>query len=947
MNITNSAKSIINWIILISIASFITGLIFIVDKNTSIGLVISNLYVLVIFYSWLLPGRFTPVYVTMVCTFLMIIAHNLSSIPENISQHDATINVILSLISLWISTALVTMAKYGFDHLEKSRSNLENEVRIRTSQLKQKVVELDEQRTKLINNEQQLKLLNDSFHDKIGSLKEFEKRVNAILDGVLEVTQMNLSHRIEVSDKGDELDAIALGINTLAEELAYNLNEIKQVNHELEQSNHELQKQQEELESSNEELEEQSQKLKSQQKRLETTNQQLEEQKKKIALKNKQLETAKLAEEEKSNQLRLASQYKSEFLANMSHELRSPLNSMLILAKDLTENNEGNLNEDQIQSAQIIYDGGKDLLTMINDILDLSKIEAGKMEVHQEKIDIKELMNEIKLKHEPLATQKGLYLDFSINNNCPQSIRSDKQKLKQILTNLISNAIKFTEKGGVAVSLSNTKNNSVEIAIKDTGIGIPKEKQKFIFNAFTQADGGTSRKYGGTGLGLTISNKMVDMLNGKISMASEEGKGSTFLLTLPQKLELDKKVNYTKATYQEPKIALKPHQNKILVIEDNEVFAKMLEIHAIERGFVPIIAPTGEEGLVQAELHKPSAIILDLELPGISGVDLLRKIKANPNLQKTPIHVLSSQDPKEHGKLDVVQFMTKDMSSKQLEEVFKNIESIIQKQVKNILLIEDDINTCIALSKVLSSDKMNLSSVHTVKDAIKFIQTENYDAIILDLTLPDGSGIDVVNYINEDPHLDLPSLIIYTGKSLTEKETEQLNAITQSIVIKGEKSEQRLLDELSLFLYNTKVLNPEVTDEEIDIKDIQNDNLIGKHVLLVDDDMRNVFALSKILSEKGMNVIKASNGLQALEKLDQHPKFDLILMDIMMPEMDGYEAIKKVRESKHYKSLPIIALTAKAMKDDREKCIDAGANDYMSKPVDVNKLINLMKVWLH
>ncbi|MBD3638100.1 MAG: PAS domain S-box protein [Crocinitomicaceae bacterium] len=736
---------------------------------------------------------------------------------------------------------------------------------------------------------------------------------------------------------------------------------IKNFNEELQMKNEELKAQQEELRQANEELEEHTNLLKQQQEELETTNVELEEQKKEISDANESLKAAQFELQQKAHELELTSRYKSEFLANMSHELRSPLNSMLILSGDLAQNKEGNLKEDQTESASIIHQSGKELLELINHILDLSKIEAGKMEITEETIPLKALEKDIHDTFGRLAKEKKISLETHIEKDTFPSFRSDKQRVKQIINNLVSNAIKFTPKGTVKVTFASTKSNELKIEVKDTGIGIPKEKKDLIFEAFTQADGGTARKYGGTGLGLAISHQLINLLEGSIEMQSEVDKGSVFTVYLPKKIKRRKAIKQKKIqgetkefntqflnfeTIEDDRDNILPSDHTLLIIEDDPNFARILRDHANEMTFKSLVAATGEDGLMLAEKYIPDAIILDIGLPGISGDVVIQELNNHKTLKNIPVHVISAMDSSSFNNLKVVQYITKPVEKRQLERAFEQIERAVSGEIRKILLVEDHVPTRKSLKNILKEEHVEIVEAGSVMEAKAALESHVLDCIVLDLGLPDGSGSDVIAKIKASRKDFLPPVIVYTGRDLDESEINEMNEWAKEIIIKGEKSKERLLDEISLFLHHSSTKSKKAKSPTAKLRQTALQKLKNKKVLLVDDDMRNVFALSKILTENGLEVLKASNGMKALEILNSGENPDLVLMDIMMPEMDGYETMERIRKEKKFKRLPIIALTAKAMKGDRKKCIDAGANDYMAKPVDIKKLINLMSVWI-
>ena len=800
----------------------------------------------------------------------------------------------------------------------------------------------------------------------------------------------------------DKLDFIA----QISENLALGFNSIKTRNEmkvllvKTQSQAEELRVQQEELVSSNKELEEQTNALKvseeelqQQQEELRVTNEELEEKTKfleqqRIDITNKNLKLETIGEnlEQKAKELEIASKYKSEFLANMSHELRTPLNSLLILSGSLSDNREGNLNEEQVESAQIIYKSGNDLLTMINDILDLSKIESGKMDVNITDVSIEEISNNIRDYFKHGISQKNLEFKIQIDEGLNETFPTDQQKTEQILKNFMSNALKFTESGSITLHFhKNTEDKSdkaVCVSVTDTGIGIQENKQAEIFEAFQQADGSISRKFGGTGLGLSISRELAKLLGGKITLNSKAGEGSTFTVFLPTDATgVAKKSKKTKIKTETANVTPKestavqnnslpqiietiPDQGHpdyikddygdtegddqvILIIEDDPNFAKILYKHCKSRGFKSIASQTGEYGLKLAAQLIPSAIILDIKLPGIDGWRVLDILKENPSTRHIPVHIMSGDEETIAASTKgAIGYLTKPIKKGVLDSAFGKIESFINKETGNLLLIEDDENLRRSIKILIGEKGVNITDASTGKEALDLLKDNDYDCMILDLGLSDMSGFDLIEKLNKTNY-NKPPIIVYTGKDLTKKENETLQKYAESIIIKGVKSEERLLDETALFMH--RVISEMPQKQQAVIKKIHNgDNIFNeKRVLVVDDDMRNVFALTKILTEQNMIVSRAENGLVALDKVKADPEFDVILMDIMMPEMDGYETMRKIRELPSQQKVPIIALTAKAMKEDRQKCIEAGANDYMAKPIVIEKLLSLLRVWLY
>jgi len=626
-----------------------------------------------------------------------------------------------------------------------------------------------------------------------------------------------------------------------------------------------------------------------------------------------------------------------------------------------------------VESAEIIYKSGCDLLVLINEVLDLSKIEAGKMSLTIESVSLKIFANELIRDFKHHAEQKGLKLNLKLNKELPEFIRTDSQRLNQILKNLLSNAIKFTEKGSVSITIDRDTESTIVISITDTGIGIVEDKQQAIFEAFQQAEGGTSRKYGGTGLGLSISRELAKLLGGKIKLRSTLNEGSVFSLIVPLEIVQEQELVSTSVTenYLENKsILFKPSVSNetkylnypnikddrdtitaddktVLIIEDDLKFAAILLNQANKKGFKCLSAASGEDGLLLASKHKPQAIILDMSLPGINGHTVLLELKANPSLRHIPVHIISAKERSlEPIREGAIEYLMKPVAKEDLEEAFNRIENFVNRKIKNLLIIEDNENSRKAMRILIGNGDVKCLEAETGKEALAMYEQNHIDCIILDIGLPDMSGFDIIHQLEKIKDYHIPPIIVYTGKELTKEENSELQTYAESIIIKGVKSEERLLDETALFLHRT-ISNLPKSKQKIINKLYDKETIFhAKKILLVDDDMRNLFALSKILKERGMEIIKAENGKSALEMLETHPDINLVLMDIMMPEMDGYEAMKRIRSNVKFKDLPVIAITAKAMKDDKQKCIDAGANDYITKPIDVERLLSLMRVWL-
>ncbi len=784
----------------------------------------------------------------------------------------------------------------------------------------------------------------------------------------------------------------------------------------LQESEAEMQAQQEELRVTNEELEEQTRALKeskvelqAQQEELRVTNEELEErskileeQKNEIWAKNSDLQEAQEIVERKVEELEVASKYKSEFLANMSHELRTPLNSILILSQLMGANKDGNLSPKQIESAEAIHSSGAELLKLINEILDLSKVEAGKIDLIIENIPLLQINKDLQRMYKEVAENKGLGLEFIVAEGLPEKIATDSQRLQQVLRNLITNAFKFTEKGTVSLEITRPlpedvkgtgllSENSLAFAVKDEGIGIPEEKQKVIFEAFQQADGSTSRNYGGTGLGLSISRELVRLLGGVIHLHSVEGKGSTFTVIVPEKYrevedistgtENQQHVNKTsdtkiltkkpdKAVKKSPELEAEkstdfvpkqessevkddrtevtPGSKSLLIIEDDNNFSTILRDFARERGFQCIIAEDGETGLHFADYYRPSAIILDIGLPGIDGWTVMERLKENRDLRHIPVHFMSAADNSMDAlRMGAIGYLTKPVSMEKIDETFQKLEKMIAKPMSRLLLVEDNSIQRQSIKELVGDSDVKITAVATGAEAYNELENGYYDCMILDLGLEDMSGFELLEKIRNNGAMARIPIIIYTGRDLSEDENNKLRQYAESIIIKGVKSPERLLDESALFLHRVEADLPEAKREMLKQMHDKEAILAGRKILLVDDDMRNVFALTSVLEGHDIDVVIARDGIECLEKLEEVDGVDGILMDIMMPRMDGYETMREIRKIQKFKQLPIIALTAKAMKGDRSKCIDAGASDYLAKPVNPDKLLSMLRVWLY
>jgi CheY-like chemotaxis protein/signal transduction histidine kinase/CHASE3 domain sensor protein len=740
---------------------------------------------------------------------------------------------------------------------------------------------------------------------------------------------------------------------------------------ETQRQGEELQTQQEELRVSNEELEVQSRTLKesqaqleSQQAELEQTNSQLEEQAQLLEHQRDELTQAQAVLTEKAADLERANQYKSEFLANMSHELRTPLNSSLILAKILADNRTGNLTAEQIKFAQTISSAGNDLLAIINDILDLSKIESGKVELAPETVVVARIMDDLVRTFQPVAQNKGLGFSVTAAPNAPERIETDAQRVGQILKNLISNGLKFTEAGEVSLKVSPGANNTLCFDVHDTGIGISEHQREIIFDAFRQADGSTHRKYGGTGLGLTISRDLARLLGGDITVASTPGAGSTFTLTLPLAYAPNAEARVTpiapapvvpkrpapvptQRVVEDDSNRLKSDSRLILIVEDDLPFAAILRDMAHELGFQCIVTHTANDALAAVATYRPKAILLDMNLPDYSGLGVLDQLKRNPQMRHIPVHVVSVADYSQEAlAMGAVGYAMKPVNREQLAEALQRLEAKFSQGVRNVLVVEDDERQRESICRLLQNDDVNITAVRNAADALARLREATFDCMVMDFNLPDFSGYELLQKMAEADEVSFPPVIVYTGRSLTGDEEQRLRRFSKSIIIKDARSPERLLDEVTLFLHQVEATLPAERQRMLQVARDRDAALEGRRILVVEDDVRNIFALSSLLEPKGAAIEIARNGREAIETLTRNPNIDLVLMDIMMPEMDGITAMREIRKRPQWKKLPIIALTAKAMRDDQEKCLAAGANDYIAKPLDVEKLMSLVRVWM-
>jgi HAMP domain-containing protein/CheY-like chemotaxis protein/signal transduction histidine kinase len=768
----------------------------------------------------------------------------------------------------------------------------------------------------------------------------------------------------------------------------------------------ELQSQQDELKKTNEQLEQQAESLreseellKSQQEELQQTNEELQEkaellarQKAEVEAKNREVEEARWEMEEKAEQLALTSKYKSEFLANMSHELRTPLNSMLILSRQLAENGDDNLSAKQIQFAETIHSSGSDLLSLINDILDLSKIESGMMGIEVSDVSIDDITAQLERNFHQLAQDKNLGFFIERGEKLNPTVMTDDKRLQQILMNLLSNAFKFTAQGNVVLAIApaakdskydletlNRADEVVAFAVRDTGIGIPTEKQRIIFEAFQQADGTTNRKYGGTGLGLSISREIARLLGGEIRVTSTPGEGSTFTLYLPRTYEAARAVAtplgrnsrrefkaieaaWTPAETFDNELAMMSSDSPqvlddrneieegdrvVLIVEDDLAFARILLDLTRGKGFKGIVATTGSAALALAHKYTPSAITLDIKLPDRDGWTVLDRLKHDSRTKHIPVHIISVEKQRRRAmRQGAVGHLQKPVRNEELAVTFDSIASFAARNARKLLVVEDDDVQRMSVVELIGNGDVNTTAVATGKEALAKLQQEEFDCVVLDLKLPDMTGFELIEKLQSKGRSNIP-IIIYTGKELTRKEERHLKQVATSIIIKEADSPERLLAETALFLHRVEANLPEPKRRMIEQLNRKDPVLTGRKVLIVDDDVRNIFALTSALEAYNMNVVHAENGQKGIDLLKATAGIEAVLMDIMMPEMDGYEAISAIRDMEEFSKLPIIALTAKAMKADRDHCLAVGASDYISKPLDIDQLLSLLRVWLY
>jgi CheY-like chemotaxis protein/signal transduction histidine kinase/HAMP domain-containing protein len=821
----------------------------------------------------------------------------------------------------------------------------------------------------------------------------FEGQVKA----VIELSTFNTFSHTHLTFLDQLTESIGIVLNTIAantrtEDL---LQQSQSLAAELQSQQDELKKTNEQLEQQAESLRESEELLKSQQEELQQTNEELQEkatllarQKAEVEAKNREVEEARYEMEEKAEQLALTSRYKSEFLANMSHELRTPLNSMLILSRQLAENRDDNLTDKQVQFAETIHSSGADLLSLINDILDMSKIESGMMGIDVSEISIADFTGQLERNFHQVAQDKKLEFKIEIAEQLESTITTDDKRLQQILMNLLSNAFKFTEEGRIVLRIEPTRpgelyhleslnraSQVIAFSVIDTGIGIPLDKQRIIFEAFQQADGTTNRKYGGTGLGLSISREIARLLGGEIRVVSTPGEGSTFTFYLPRvytpttssqikskqkelkqpggdwaldSLDDEAFLSSEAAVIQDDRDDIQEGDRVVLIVEDDLSFAGILLDLAREKSFKALVATTGSMALALAKKYKPSAITLDIRLPDRDGWTVLDRLKHDAQTSYIPVHIITVEEQRQRAlQQGAFTHLQKPVSHEDLTTAFENIADFAERRVRKLLVVEDDDVQRMSVVELIGNGDVHTTAVATGGEALNALKDERFDCMVLDLRLPDMTGFELIEKLQSElGRYDLP-IIIYTGKELTHKEEIHLKKVADAIIVKEASSPERLLAETALFLHRVEANLPEPKRRMLEKIHRTDPVLAGRKVLIVDDDVRNIFALTSVLESHYMEVVHAENGYEGIKLLKSTPGIDAVLMDIMMPEMDGYEAIAAVREMEQFKQLPIIALTAKAMKADRDRCLEVGASDYISKPLDVEQLLSLLRVWLY
>jgi CheY-like chemotaxis protein/signal transduction histidine kinase/HAMP domain-containing protein len=817
----------------------------------------------------------------------------------------------------------------------------------------------------------------------------FEGEIKAVIE-LASFSPFSNIHQLFLDQLMESIGVVihTIGANMRTEEL---LEQSQKLTQELQSQSSELTGQQAELKRTNQALEKQALELEEKAKQLAEQNQNIE-------VKNREVELARVNLEEKAEQLQLISRYKSEFLANMSHELRTPLNSLLILAKLLADNKDGNLEAKQIEYARTIYASGGDLLALINEILDLSKVEAGKMQVEPRNIAFTSIKEFVERSFRPVADDKGLKFSIELDSGLPPVIRTDPQRLQQVLKNLLANAFKFTERGSVELhmsaldpaklqlsSMTLQKGPVLAFTVKDTGIGIAPDKQRLIFEAFQQADGSTARKYGGTGLGLSISREIARLLGGEIHVQSEPNRGSSFTLYLPERcpVEIETREPSDEEWKHDGERALvktshpsvmaddrehiRPGDRVLLIIEDDERFTRILMQMAREHDFKVVVASRGDTGLSLASELRPDAITLDIKLPVLDGWTVLDRLKRNPRTRHIPVHLMSVVEGRRRGhNLGAFAYLEKPVAKEALEGAFSHMRDFLDRKVRRLLLVEDNAAERRGITDLVAQggDDVETVAVSTAEEALAELERSTFDCLVVDIMLDHGlDGFKLIERVRaRERFAELP-IVVYTGKELSRDEEQRLKKQVESIILKSsDSSREKLLQDTALFLHRVDAQAtangvPLLQDDSVVVSAAEevahsrppistDTSLVGRRVLIVDDDVRNIFAMTSVLESHGLKVVYAENGRAAIDLLNQESEVDVVLMDVMMPEMDGYETTRAIRSDPRFQSLPIIAVTAKALKEDREKCFEAGASDYLPKPIDKDRLLELIRLWV-
>lgn len=794
---------------------------------------------------------------------------------------------------------------------------------------------------------------------ELAAIAPFGPRDAAFMDELLPVLGLSIENLMRARRTHEllaETQAQAIELRASEESLRTQEEELRATNETLQTNAARLRASEEELRAHTEELQ--------------ASNEELRQRTDQLAEEKRRVEIAQVEIEAKARDVEQASRYKSEFLANMSHELRTPLNSLLILSRELAQNRSGNLGPDDVESAQYVHDAGASLLRLINDILDLSKIESGKMELAAHDVRLGDLAGELLRHFRHVAAEKALAFEVVVEEGAPEAIRTDTAKLSQITNNLLSNAFKFTSTGGVKVTIGRGAGDGiVRIAVQDSGIGIPEDKLAKVFEAFEQVDASTSRQYGGTGLGLAIARNLARALGGDLTLESKAGEGSCFTLTLPERLEATAPVALpmpvappapapvpaqTIARADPPAIAspgseaipndvvgddrrlIQPGAASILIVEDDLRFAKIMLDVVRSKNYAGLVAGDGESGIALARRYKPRGILLDVMLPGMDGWTVIERLKEDDATRHIPVHFISATDEAPRARaLGAIGFLTKPVTREDIADVFGRFEHYAGERMRRVLVVEDDDGVRLSVRKLIAAPGLEIVEAEAGAEGLARLAQEPFDCIVLDLGLPDMDGFTFL--AEARAHGAIPPVVVYSGRDLTPEENLRLHEYTDSVVIKGARSFDRLVDEVSLFLHSMRAPSPDQG---------QTGTLEGRNVLIVDDDVRNLYALAKALRAQGLVVRVVQGGQQALDLLDGENEIELVLMDIMMPGMDGYETMRQLRQRPRYRDIPIIALTAKAMMDDRQKCLDAGASDYLPKPIDLDRLLSQMQVWL-